>query len=114
MEAKVLQNYEICYPDPLILDKGDVVEVLKEETRPEWKGYFYCRDSEGKEGWISESFLEIRDHFASLIKPYNATELNAAENEVVEVLFEDNGWCWCRNSAKLEGWLPKEILDAQT
>lgn len=111
--AVVLENYEICYPDPLILQVGETVEVLREETKPEWKGYFYCRDSQGKEGWISDSYLNREGQMATLKTAYNATELNAMKGEEVRVLHEDNGWCWCRNKHHSEGWLPQEILKSE-
>lgn len=110
---KVTKKYDICYPDPLSLQKGDVVSILKKEETPEWDGWYFCKDHLQKEGWISRDYLRIEDTKATLIKPYSAKELSANEGEEALPLFESCGWSWCKKSTGEEGWLPNNILEGK-
>lgn len=107
--AKV--KYEICYPNPLTLVEGDLVDIIKSEPQnSEWFGWHFCKNSSGKEGWVSEDFIEINHPVAKAIKEYSARELDAKVGDVFEVLEESCGWLWCRNNVGHYGWLPKNIF----
>lgn len=108
--AKATEKYEIIYKNPIKLLQGDQVRVLKYESTPEWKGWVYCSDQRGVEGWVSETYLQIENQNAVVLKSYDATEVTLTENEVVEVLNEAFGWAWVRKNTEQEGWVPLKNL----
>jgi len=107
----VTEDYSIAYSDPLTLKPKDQVTVIKAESNPEWIGWHFCKDQNGKEGWISEDYMtiNIEKKIGTITKSYTAKELDAKVNEEVEVTSESRGWAWCKKSDD-EGWLPKNIL----
>jgi uncharacterized protein YgiM (DUF1202 family) len=50
-------KYDIVYQDPIKLLKGEKVRVLKYETETEWKGWVFCADRRGVEGWVPLKIL---------------------------------------------------------
>ena len=108
-----ISKYSICYPDPLMLNTGDSVEVLKSESKSgPWFGWHFCKASDGKEGWISMDYMSLEGRKGVIQKKYTAKELNAKEKEKFERLYSSCGWSWCRNEKGEEGWLPSNILES--
>jgi [ribosomal protein S5]-alanine N-acetyltransferase len=108
---KVIENYEICYPNPLNLKVGDQIELFEKEVPEKWRGWNWCKDSTGNEGWISESYFMRNSSGAKIVEEYTARELSVKVGKEVELIFEDCGWVWCKKSDGDEGWLPAEVLD---
>lgn len=108
--AKATEKYVIVYKNPIKLLKGDQVRVLKYEDTPEWKGWVYCSDHRGFEGWVSETYLQIESQTALVLKYYDATEIDLTENQIVQILNEEFGWAWVRNENNQEGWVPLKNL----
>ena len=109
-QAIATEIYEIVYANPIKLVQGEQVRVLKYETAAEWKGWVFCVDSRGVEGWVSETYLKIENQTARVLKNYDATEVALSENEVVEVTNEEFGWAWVRKSTGEVGWVPLKNL----
>ncbi|MBT4793264.1 MAG: hypothetical protein HON90_16955 [Halobacteriovoraceae bacterium] len=108
---KVTEKYEICYPNPLNLKVGEKIQLFKKDIPEKWKGWNWCKDSTGNEGWISETYFKREhDDKAEIVKNYTAQEISVNENDKVELVFEDFGWAWCKKVNGEEGWLPTEIL----
>ncbi len=108
---KITEDYEICYPNPLNLKIGDRIELIHKDGPEKWRDWKWCKDSNGNEGWISETyFRRINETEATIIKDYHAKEIAVKNGETVELIFTDCGWSWCRKSGGEEGWLPTEIL----
>lgn len=111
---KTIKAYDICYPNPLSLNEGDEVEVLKsEQDDSEWFGWHYCKDQDGNEGWISNDFMALNNNKGTLIKSYSAKELSAETGEDFEILSRSFGWYWCSNKNKEMGWLPCNIFSEE-
>ena len=109
---KVIEKYEICYPNPLNLKVGDKIQLFEKDVPDKWKGWNWCKDSTGNEGWISETYFKRESNdSAEIIKDYTAQEIAVNEGDEVELIFEDCGWAWCKKSSSEEGWLPTEILE---
>ena len=103
------KEYIMCYPDYLDLKEGAEAVILKSEPETsEWYGWHFCRDENGKEGWISTDFLDLE---SSLItKNYSAKELNARKGQKFSLVNESCNWYWCESEEGNEGWLPKNIF----
>lgn len=67
------------------MKEGDRLQLLKQETKPEWLGWIYCRAKIGKEGWIFKDLLKITGEQATALEDYDAIELNASPTDEVEV-----------------------------
>ncbi len=109
--ARVTENYEICYPNPLHLKVGARIQLFHKGGPEKWRDWKWCKDSTGNEGWISETYFKrSSESEATVVRDYHAKELAVRADETVELLFTDGGWSWCRRSDRDEGWLPTEIL----
>lgn len=106
MKCKVIKNYKSAYSDPIRLMQGDVVDWSERESQ--WKGWVWCKEQNGKKGWIPESILAKEGSKATIIKDYSAIELTIEEGETLEILCEESGWLWCKNNKGDCGWVPKE------
>lgn len=106
-----IENYSICYHDPLDLTPEDFVEVIKSESADsDWFGWHYCKDGTGKEGWISNDYMRVEGKSGKILKNYTAKELDATVGDQFLALYDSCGWSWCRNKNGDEGWLPNNIF----
>ena len=105
---RITKDYLELTPDPIRVPRGERVTILKWETTPEWKGWIQCRTSDGKVGWISESYLAISGDSAVLNKDYDAVDVLVRVGDLVEVLRTDNGWSWIKKADGVEGWIPTQ------
>jgi len=109
--AKVIERYEIAYPDPIKLKTGDLVTIEKwEEASSEWAGWAFCVDQRGIKGWVSETYLRVNGNSAVAVRDYDATELGVQSGEAVKILMEEFGWAWVENSEGGHGWVPLKNL----
>lgn len=107
---RVTENYEVCYPNPIILKKGDRLAIEKWETNPDWLGWAFCVDARGIKGWVSQKYLDVRGEEAIATGDYEATELAVTAGERVESAKDEFGWAWVRNASGREGWVPLKVL----
>jgi hypothetical protein len=103
--CRVRTSYTSAFPDPLKLEVGQEVTVGERES--EWPGWIWCRTGDGKEGWVPTAYVERKANTATVLQDYDATELTAAEDELLTVVKEEAGWLWCRKQNGDCGWLPK-------
>ena len=120
---KVTTSYKSPYPDPIKLRAGDTVAVFQKDT--EWPGWLWCRSTIGKEGWVPEKYLRKIGNASPVTsarqmstsdayqaaRDYDATELTVAKDELIELIYEESGWGWCRNKNGIEGWVPLNCLE---
>ena len=107
--ARVIEDYESAYPDPLRLRKGERVAV--EERECEWPGWLWATDSSGRAGWIPAAYLSVSDDAGELLRDYDATELSVRTSEELVVEKEESGWLWCTNRAGQHGWVPANHVE---
>ena len=110
---RVIENYEVCYPNPIVLKKGDIVTIEKWETNPDWLGWAFCVDIRGIKGWVSQKYLNAMGPSATAVADYEATELAVTAGEKVESEKEEFGWAWVKNSRGSKGWVPLKALSPQ-
>lgn len=109
--CRVIKEYHASTSDPIILKKGDLLEVENRET--DWKGWIYGKNKQGKEGWIPKHYLQIdkKRNQARTLKDYNAIELNVSKGEIFIIKFEESGWIWVYNESRKAGWIPLENVE---
>jgi hypothetical protein len=95
----------------LRLEVGDVVSV--EPKASEWPAFGYVRAAHG-EGWVPLRHLSAAEGPATVLEPYDTTELAVVAGEVLVVVARDDesGWLWCRDDEGEEGWVPLRSLRA--
>lgn len=100
----VTSDYEVSYKDPLRLQLGETVEILKMDER--WPGWAWVKTTKGDLGWLPLRLLEARGSSQVLLTAFDGTEISARAGERLQVLQDEGGWFWCRKSNGEEGWFP--------
>lgn len=83
------------------------VEVWRETPGWTWR---WCRDSQGREGWVAEALLVVNGTEATLREDYDARELTVAVGARLIVERELAGWALCHTAEWASGWVPLECL----
>ena len=108
---KVVIEWRVTYPEPLVVKIGETVTVGKKDT--EWP-FAWCTDSDGKSGWLPLKCLSDQPGTASCLYDYSTAELSVSLGEEVTIEKEDSGWVWATNCAGISGWIPARcIKDAE-
>lgn len=108
MNAHVVQDWQVVYPDPLTLSAGEEVTLGRRDT--EWLGWIWCVNRAGQGGWVPEQYVEIRDDRCVARQAYTAAELAVKAGESVMIGQRINDWAWCTNANGESGWVPERIL----
>jgi len=90
---QVIKDYQTCYPDPIILKKGEEILYGKEDTQyPNW---IFCKSIiSKKEGWVPKQILSSPDAVSSkaiVLQDYSAHELTVNKGELLVGLKHLNG-----------------------
>lgn len=91
-KRRVVSSHESAYPDPIVVEAGDEIEVSERDT--EWDGWLWCTDTTGREGWIPAAYITGRTGLVSCRADYTAAELTVAEGEFVMSHDAVGGWEW--------------------
>jgi len=89
------------------LEATDRVEDWRETPGWTWR---WCRDSQGREGWVAEALLVVNGTGATLREDYDARELTVAVGARLVVECELAGWALCHTADGARGWVPLEYL----
>jgi len=104
MHIEVAKAYAPKHSDPIGFDPGVRVSVEHEDA--EYPGWFWCRVSSGKEGWVHRSYLSALAGTTTSIAAYSAGELTVCRGERGKVVRSVDGWALVRLDSGEEGWLP--------
>jgi len=99
------KDYVPQYPNPLTVRAGDVVHVgARDDEFPEW---WWCRSSEGLEGWMPTDILErLATNSARVREDYSAKEIPIAAGDHLTIERSLGGWSLVRNQRGEQGWVP--------
>lgn len=108
----VIKDYQSCYPDPIVLKKGDEVFYGKEDTQyPNW---IFCKSvTSEKEGWVPKQILSSLDSISAkaiVLQDYSAHELTVNKGERLIAIQHLNDWTYCKSQTEEHGWVPTEHL----
>lgn len=107
--GRVTKSYICSYPDPLIIKKGEKLEVAGKDT--DYPGWVWSINSEGKGGWVPERYLDIEGETGTANRNYSALELTVKEDETIAIIDEECGWFLCRKDDNTVGWVPSERIE---
>jgi len=108
MKGVVVSSRASDYPDPLRLRAGERVAIG--ERKSPWPGWAWITDSGGKKGWIPDAYVDRSGAVGTILRDYDATELDVEKGEELFIHDEAAGWYWCTNTAGRSGWVPAENL----
>lgn len=107
--GRVAKAYTCSYPEPLVIKKGEKLEVAGKDT--DYPGWIWSINSKGKGGWVPESYLDIEGETSIARRDYSALELTVKEGEVLAIIDEEGGWYLCRKDDNTVGWVPAERIE---
>lgn len=110
-----VDTHKIVYSDPIIVNKGDTLQIGREDD--EWRGWYFCTvvDNTLKQGWVPIQIIQFLNKNEGIAQTfYSAQELEVSKGEQFEMLQELNGWIWAKRlTDQAEGWIPLKILKAE-
>jgi len=109
----VNKKHRTNYPNPITLEKGDMITILDEYSgEKEWKNWLFCEKAgKRRRGWVPKQVLSIENGKGVLKEDYCARELNVDCGEILEKIKVLNGWAWCKRFREYEfGWIPVENI----
>ncbi|TGA98453.1 hypothetical protein E4665_07975 [Sporolactobacillus shoreae] len=107
----VIENYQSCYPDPIVLKRGE--EVLYGEEDTQYPNWIFCQSLKSKkEGWVPKQILSSPNHLAhaKVLDDYSAHELTVTKGERLHGLKHLNDWTYCRTGSGKQGWIPSDHI----
>ena len=107
--ALVVAAHETKYPDPLTMNPGDELKILKRRD-DEVPGWVFCENGTGKQGWVPENVIKIEADRAIAQQGYDAREVPVMEGEIVRIERVESGWAWVTNMTNETGWVPMKNL----
>ncbi len=114
MLMQVIVDYTNENLNPIELIKGDTVQ-LGELSNPNgpYPNWIFCTSQRTKQyGWVAVNALSIDGDVGVAIEDYTAKEMSIAVGDIVDTIYELNGWYWCiRLNGSEFGWIAKENLE---
>ena len=107
--ALVVAAHETKSPDPLTMNPGDELKILKRRD-DEDPGWVFCEGRTGKQGWVPENIIKIEADRAIAQQGYDAREVTVMEGEIVRIERVEAGWAWVTNMTNETGWVPMKNL----
>ncbi len=107
--ALVVANYDSQYPDPISVNVGDRLKIVR-RTDKEWPGWVFCESQTRKKGWVPENSIKVDGEGAVALQNYVAREISVMEGEIVRIETVEGGWAWVTNMTDETGWIPLKNL----
>ncbi len=94
----------------ITLQPGDTMQ-LGERSNPDgpYPNWIYCTsDKTQQSGWVAAHIITVQDGIASVTQSYTSEEMTVSTGDVIDTIFELNGWYWARRiSDQKEAWVDK-------
>lgn len=108
--ALVIKEHKNEFPLPLIVRKGEILQVKQKKTAQE--GWVWCINKEGLVAWIPKNYLKRTQTlgFYEVLQDYDSTELNVKIGDKIIILKEESNWVWIVTEGNKKGWIPTECI----
>ena len=109
----VLESRNTDYPEPIVLQKGDIVRLGEVYTGDEWENWIWAVKDNLK-GWVPLQIIARQnDSFACVTEDYTARELNVVAGNTFFSEKKMNGWHYgyLLQDPHEKGWVPDNILN---
>jgi len=106
----VVEDYDRSRENPVAGERGEELRVGRSD---DWAGHAWrwCTDSRGRQGWVAEEALDVRDGHAVLCRDFDAIELTVSKGERVVGSDVMAGWLWATDAGGTSGWIPLEVVE---
>lgn len=103
-QYRVLADYEVTDPRPLILDAGTEVAIVRKD--PAWPGWVWIEKG-ADHGWIPEGFLDNPQEASTrTVKPFIGRDLSAHKGALLTARDSAPGWIYAMDADEQTGWFP--------
>ena len=102
--VQIIKAHTATYPDPISFAAGETVQVERGDA--EFPGWFWCRATDGREGWVHQTFLAAASGATTALREYSAMELAVSEGDRGELMESLDGWVLVRLDSGESGWVP--------
>jgi hypothetical protein len=104
-----IDAHEIPRRAPVRVVAGD--EVTASERDAQWPAFVFVTATQGA-GSVPARQLSADAGPATVLTPYDTTELPTQPGQILTMLHEDpeSGWHWCRDASRRERWVPARSL----
>ena len=107
----VMKEYNSPYPNSIIFNKGDNVNIGNEFTDdPDWKDWIWCEKNNEIKAWIPKQYVDKKKSKGILKRDYNAMELSVSIGEELKVTEIINGFGMSEKKDGTKGWVPLKNL----
>jgi len=76
---RVIKDYRSPYPNPVVFQKGEKVEVCHEKEDLDWKNWIWCKGKNDKKAWVPKQYLNGDGRKGILNRTYDAKELKCSD-----------------------------------
>jgi Variant SH3 domain len=111
VKLEVIQSYGRLKENPIACSRGERLTLVIHDQ--DHIGWIWCIATNGREGWVHNSFLEIDGGEATARRDYTGLELNVTIGEELEGLELISLWWFCRNTSGETGWVPVENVSSR-
>jgi Variant SH3 domain len=108
-QVRAVRGHEVPGRAPLRVAAGQ--RVTAEQRDSPWPAFVFVTAEDG-EGWVPARFLDRSSGPATVLVPYDTTELATTAGEILTVVTRDaeSGWIWARAANGREGWVPDDTV----
>ena len=108
--ALVIKEHKNEFPLPLIVRKGDILQIKEKKTDQE--GWFWCINNEGLAAWMPKNYLKRTQTlgFYQVLLDYDSTELDVKVGDKITIIKEESNWAWIVTEGNKEGWIPIDCI----
>ncbi len=87
---RVVKPYRREFENPLVISKGNSVEVIK-RNEGRYKEWYWCRSEDGIEAFVPKKLVSVEGRTATFLADYDSSELTVSEGETLIQLYEMDG-----------------------
>jgi SH3-like domain-containing protein len=108
--VQAIKAHEIPSRAALRIARGESVTIGERDTT--WPAFVYVTAAHG-DGWVPARYLDGGSGPATVLAPYDTTELPTEQGEILTVITRDDesGWLWLRDADGRQGWVPAETVE---
>lgn len=111
---RVIEDYRSPYPDPIVFQKGEEVNVGQEfREDQDWTNWVWCEGKNGKKAWVPKQYLNTDGKDATFNRDYNAMELSVQVGESLVVHEILNGFGMAEKPNGRKGWVPMKNMEIE-
>ena len=109
--VKATSFYRSPFSNPIIAPEGTPLSL--KDRADEEPGWVFAVNPDGTEGWVPRKWLRIEGNRGTLLRDYNATEMDMEKDDTFLITLVLDGWYFGQNKAGESGWIPGRLVQIQ-